>query len=111
MAKPFLVLASALATSLLAAQGTQAARAAEFDCDGFLRMHGLLRTAMRECGFAAYNPAIVERARTCFDAVGGRQGAEAMRAGAAEFERWRSVRSHDALCANLTVRFPMVVRP
>lgn len=70
MARPFLILASALATTLLAAQGTQAARAADFDCEGFLRMHGLVRTAMRECGFAAYNPSIVDRARTCFEAVG-----------------------------------------
>ena len=74
-------------------------------------MHGLLRTAMRECGFAAYNPSIVDRAQVCFEAVGGRKGAGAMRAGAAEFERWRSIRSTDALCANLAARFPMVVRP
>lgn len=111
MARPFLVLASALATSLLATQVTQAARAADFDCEGFLRMHGLLRTAMRECGFAAYNPSIVDRARTCFEAVGERKGAGAIRAGAAEFERWRSIRSPDALCADLATRFPMVVRP
>lgn len=111
MARPLLLRASALETTLLLAQGTHAGRAAAFDCEGFLRMHGLLRRAMRDCGFAAYNPSIVDRARTCFDALGGRQGAEAMRAGAAEFERWRSIRARDAMCASLTARFPMVVRP
>ncbi|ACS43819.1 hypothetical protein [Methylorubrum extorquens] len=47
----------------------------------------MLRKASAACGFASYNPAIVDRARSCFDALGSRRGAEAMHTGAAEFER------------------------
>ncbi|MDB5647347.1 hypothetical protein [Methylobacterium sp.] len=71
----------------------------------------MLRRATAACGFTAYNPAIVERAHACFDALGSRLGAEEMYAGAAEFERWQSVRRRDALCAILAGKFPMVVRP
>ena len=64
----------------------QPASAEDFDCAGFLRMHGMLRRASTACGFTAYNPAIVHQARTCFDRLGSRRGAEAIRSGAAEFE-------------------------
>ena len=96
---------------LILAAGARPAPAADFDCAGFLRMHGMLRRASAACGFTDYNPDIVDRARACFDALGGRQGAEAMHSGGAEFERWQAVCDRDALCKTLTDRFPMVVRP
>ncbi len=89
----------------------QPASAADFDCAGFLRMHGMLRRASTACGYTAYNPAIVERARACFDTLGSVRGAEAMHSGAAEFERLKAVRNHDALCESVAARFQMVVQP
>jgi hypothetical protein len=74
-------------------------------------MHGMLRRASAACGYSAYNPAIVDRARTCFEAVGSRRGVDEIRSGAAEFERWQVVRHRDTLCATLAARFPMVVQP
>jgi hypothetical protein len=74
-------------------------------------MHGMLRRASAACGFTAYNSAIVDRARICFDAIGSRPAAEAMHSGAAEFERWQAIRNRDALCATLAAKFPMVVQP
>ena len=68
-------------------------------------MHGMLRKASAACGFASYNPTIVDRARTCFDALGSRRGAEAMHTGAAEFERWQFIRNYDALCGTLAAKF------
>jgi hypothetical protein len=96
---------------LILAAGARPAPAANFDCAGFLRMHGMLRKASAACSFASYNPAIVDRARTCFDALGSRRGAEAMHTGAAEFDRWQSIRNLDALCGTLAAKFPMVVKP
>lgn len=71
----------------------------------------MLRRASAACGFRAYNPAIVDRARTCFEAIGSRRGADEIRSGAAEFERWQAVRHRTTLCATLAARFPMVVQP
>jgi hypothetical protein len=99
-----------LATALLVA-ATHPGRSADFPCADVLRMHGLLRKAAGSCGFRAYNPSLVEQAHACFDAMGGRSGAEAMIAGAAEFEHLRSVRNHEAVCAMIASKFPMVVRP
>jgi hypothetical protein len=103
--------ATAVAGVLILAPGARPASAADFDCAGLLRMHGMLRKASVACGFTAYNPAIVDRARTCYDALGSRHGAEAMHAGGVEFERWQAVRDRDVLCKTLSDRFPMVVRP
>lgn len=103
--------ATTLAGVLILAQSARPASAADFDCAGFLRMHGMLRRASAACGFTAYNPTIVDRARTCFDAIGGSRGAEEMYSGAAEFERWQAVRHRAALCQTLAAKFPMVVRP
>ena len=89
----------------------QPASAKEFDCSGFLRMHGTLRRASTACAFTSYNPGIVDRARACYDALGSRRGAEAIRSGAAEFEGWWAVRNRDALCKTLVDKFPMVVQP
>ena len=89
----------------------QPASAKEFDCSGFLRMHGMLRRASTACAFTSYNPGIVDRARACYDALGSRRGAEAIRSGAAEFEGWWAVRNRDALCKTLVDKFPMVVQP
>lgn len=91
--------------------GARPASSAKFECAAFLRMHGMLRRASTACGYTDYNPAIVDRARACFDALGSRRGAEAMHSGAAEFERWQAVLSRDALCRTLTDTFPMVVEP
>ena len=88
----------------------QPASAEDFDCAGFLRMHGMLRRASTACGFTSYNPVIVHRARACFDALGS-SGAKAIRSGAAEFEGWWAVRNRDALCKTLVDKFPMVVQP
>ncbi|SFU94445.1 MULTISPECIES: hypothetical protein [unclassified Methylobacterium] len=103
--------ATALATVMLLLPGMRSATAADFDCVGFLRMHGLLRRASTACGFTEYNPAIVDRARICFDALGSRRGTEEVQSGVAEFERLRSTRHHDAVCAMLAAKFSMVVRP
>ena len=73
-------------------------------------MHGLLRKAQGVCGFTAYNPAIVDRAHACFDAVGNQQGAKEIYAGAAEFERLRAVHGVDAACEKLVSQFPMVIK-
>lgn len=102
---------TAFAGVLFLAAGARPASAADLECTDFLRMHGMLRRASAACGFTDYNPAIVDRARACFDALGSRHGAEAMHAGGAEFERWQTVRNRDALCKTLADRFPMVVRP
>lgn len=102
---------TAVAGVLILAPGSRPASAADFDCAGLLRMHGMLRRASVACGFTAYNPTIVDRARTCFDAIGGSRGTEEMHSGAAEFERWQAVRHRDALCQTLAAKFPMVVRP
>ncbi|AYO83246.1 hypothetical protein EBB05_13895 [Methylobacterium brachiatum] len=102
-----------LALALVVACGVPApaAAAAPFACSDFLRMHGLLRRASAICGYSAYNPAIVERARRCFEAVGSREGARQMYAGASEYDRMEAVRNRDALCLSLASKFPMVVRP
>jgi hypothetical protein len=96
---------------LIVVADVRPASAADFQCADFLKMHGMLRRASAACGFTAYNPAIVDRAHTCFDGVGSRRGAEAMHSGAAEFERWQSVRQRDTLCEFMAAKFPMVVRP
>ena len=101
----------AFATALLLAPGNGSASSTDFDCGGFLKMHGMLRRATAACGFTAYNPDIVDRARACFDALGSRRGAEEMYAGAAEFERWQSIRQRDTLCATFAAKFPMVIQP
>ncbi|MBY0252031.1 hypothetical protein FVE89_11805 [Methylobacterium sp. 2A] len=102
-----------LALTVVAVCGAAApaAVAAPFACSDFLRMHGLLRRAAAICGYSAYNPAIVERARSCFEAVGSREGARQMYAGASEYDRMAAVRNRDALCLSLASKFPMVVRP
>ena len=100
-----------LATWLGIGLSTQAGQAADFDCDGFLRMHGLMRNAARMCGFSRYNDEIVERARSCYETLGSRQGALDIYAGAEEFTALVTKRGQDALCPDLLRRFPMVVRP
>jgi hypothetical protein len=87
------------------------ASAGGFSCLDFLRMHGLLRKAQGACGFAAYNPVIVDQARACFDAVGNRRGSGEMLAGAAEFDRLGTIRSREAICTSLAAKFPMVIDP
>jgi hypothetical protein len=87
------------------------ASAVDLPCGDFLRMHGMLRKAAAACRFSAYNPAIVDRAHVCFDALGSRRGAEEMYAGAAQFEHMLSVRSSEAVCATLARTFSMVIRP
>ena len=89
----------------------QPASAEDFDCSGFLRMHGMLRRASTVCGFTRYNPDIVDRARACFDALGSLHGSEAIRSGAVEFEGWLAVRNRDGLCKTLADKFSMVVQP
>lgn len=101
--------APVLAIALLLS-GSEAAWSADFPCDDFLRMHGLLRKAQGACGFSAYNLAIVDRAHTCFDAIGSRQGAHEIYAGAEEFDRLWAVQGLDAACERLATRFPMAVR-
>ncbi|TXN46561.1 hypothetical protein [Methylobacterium sp. WL7] len=100
-----------LATWLVISLSTQAGQAADFDCDGFLRMHGLVRNAARVCGFSRYNDEIVERARSCYETLGSRQGAHDIYAGAEEFTALVTKRGQDALCPDLLRRFPMVVQP
>ncbi|NEU12723.1 hypothetical protein G3T14_11315 [Methylobacterium sp. BTF04] len=87
-----------------------AAQAADFDCGGLLRMHGLMRNAARVCGFSRYNDAIVARAQSCYETLGSLQGARALRAGAEEFSALVTLRSQDAVCPDLLRQFPMVVR-
>ena len=103
--------ASAAVAALAVGLRAGSASAVEFECGAFLRMHGLLRRASAACGYAAYNPQIVERARSCFGEVGAGPGAREMRAGAAQFDRMDAIRDRDAFCADLARRFPMVVRP
>jgi hypothetical protein len=71
----------------------------------------MLRRASATCGFTAYNPAIVDRARVCFNAIGSRHGTEEIRAGVVEFEQSLAVNSKHAICATLAAKFPMVVLP
>ncbi|TXN07492.1 hypothetical protein FV222_02175 [Methylobacterium sp. WL103] len=103
--------ATAIAIVMVLLLGMRSTTAADFDCVGFLRMHGMLRSASTACGFTDYSPVIVDRARLCFDALGSRRGTEEMQSGMAEFERLKSTRHHDAVCAMLAAKFSMVVRP
>ena len=96
---------------LLAGRIAAPAAAPPVACMDFLRMHGLLRRAAAACSFSAYNPAIIEHARRCFDEVGARTGTGEIYAGAAEFDRMAVLRGRDVLCLSLSTRFPMVVRP
>lgn len=89
----------------------QPASAEDFDCAGFLRMHGMLRRASMSYGFTSCNPGIVDRARTCFDRLGSRRGAEAIRSGAAEFEGWGAVRNRDAVCKTLVDKMATAIAP
>jgi len=99
------VLALAL---VLPPYGPGAARAIDYPV--FLEMHGFLRWAANRCGFTQYNPAVVEDARLCFDRLGGAVAAPRMYAGRERFEREISLRSLDAVCAEIGRRFPQVVR-
>jgi len=54
---------------------TGSVSSAGFACADVLRMHGMLRKAAGTCGFSACNPAIVDRAHACYDALGSHQGA------------------------------------
>lgn len=92
--------------------GTVAPAAARtFACPDFLRMHGFLRQATAVCRFSAFNPAIVEQARECFEEVGSSIGATEIYSGAAQFDRLAAYRNLDAVCVGLSTKFPTVVRP
>lgn len=100
-----------LAVGVAVALSTAPVRAADLDCDGLLRMHGLLRNAARVCGFRRYNDAIVAQARSCYERLGSAQGARDLYAGADEFAALATLLGQDALCPDLLRQFPMVVRP
>lgn len=88
--------ATAFAVVLLLTAGARPAPAADFECATFLSMHGMLRRASATCGFTAYNPVIVDRARVCFNAICSRHGTEEIRSGVAEFERPSTVTMQSA---------------
>lgn len=100
-----------LRTSFAIILATQSISAANFDCDGLLRMHGLLRNAARVCGFSRYNEAVVGRAHNCFDLLGKAQGALNLYQGADEFAALIASQGGERTCALLLKLFPTVVRP
>ncbi|WP_378973792.1 hypothetical protein [Methylobacterium komagatae] len=80
------------------------------DCTDFLRMHGMLRQAQAQCAFQSFNPEIVDMARRCYNRVGSGKGAQAIRAGAKEFDYIADLRGKDVTCALIGRSFPMVIR-
>ncbi|MET3695317.1 hypothetical protein [Methylobacterium goesingense] len=80
------------------------------DCEGLLRMHGLLRRGASQCAFEQYNPEIVEAARQCFGEVAPGVGEHSMYAGAAEFDQMASLSGQGRACSEIERRFPMAVR-
>ncbi|WP_264051572.1 hypothetical protein [Methylobacterium flocculans] len=79
-------------------------------CEPYLRMHGMLRRAQAQCAFTQFNPEIVDTARQCYERIGSELGAEAIRAGAGEFDQLASVRGQAATCSLIERQFPMVIR-
>lgn len=79
------------------------------DCEGLLRMHGMLRWAENRCSLSQYNPAIVEEAKKCYEQLGSKTAAPLMVLGAREFEQRVLLQGEKAFCNEIVRRFPMVV--
>lgn len=66
--------------------------------------------AQAQCAMEQFNPDIVDTARQCYERLGSKIGAPAMRAGSGEFDQLASVRGQAAACSLIERLFPMAVR-
>lgn len=80
------------------------------ECRAFVHMHGFLRAAANQCTFRQYNPEVIETARQCYERLGSETAAPLMFAGRDEFERMKALRGEHRTCADIELKFPMVVR-
>lgn len=80
------------------------------ECRAFVQMHGFLRAAANQCTFTQYNPEIIETARRCYERLGSETAAPLMFAGRDEFKRMMELRGQHRMCADIGLKFPMVVR-
>lgn len=80
-------------------------------CEQVVSLHGLLTRAQYQCGYADYNPELIEDSAKCFKhELGEEYGTKVLKFGMREFDRNEKEIGHKKLCADLLKSYPQYIK-